>query len=85
MSLALERGSVSAGSCQEAAIALIKNGGQRHGLFHRPRRTYTEAKLGERNFERPGCQLRRAEPPGSERELEQVDALPTNRHLDDAM
>jgi hypothetical protein len=44
-----------------------------------------EAKLGERDIRRPSRQLQGAEPPSPERELEQVDALPAHRDLDDTM
>ena len=45
----------------------------------------TEAKLREWNIWRTGCQFQRAEPPGPERELEQVNALPAHRYLDYTM
>jgi hypothetical protein len=44
-----------------------------------------EAKLGECNIRRPGCQLKGAEAPSPERELEQVNALPAHRYLNDAV
>jgi hypothetical protein len=46
---------------------------------------HAQAKLGERDIWRSSRQLQRAEPSGPERELEQVDALPTHYDLDDTV
>jgi hypothetical protein len=44
-----------------------------------------EPKLGERDIRRPGRQFQGAEPSCPKYELEQVNALPAHRHLDDTM